>query len=131
MRTILTVCLYFSFIFISCSRGITQTGKASYYADLFNGRKTASGERFNNSQHTAAHKTLPFGTMVTVTNLENGKKVKVRINDRGPYVNGRVIDLSKAAAKKIGMLKDGVINVRLKYKKKKTVHTNSGALAKE
>jgi rare lipoprotein A len=104
--------------FTACAPKITQTGKASYYADKFNGRKTANGEIFHNSKFTAAHKTLPFGTRVKVTNLSNGKSVKVRINDRGPFVAGRMIDLSKTAAKKIDMVNTGVGNVKIKYKKK-------------
>ncbi|MGV3657069.1 MAG: septal ring lytic transglycosylase RlpA family protein [Chitinophagaceae bacterium] len=103
----------------SCSPKITETGKASYYADKFNGRKTANGEIFRNRKKTAAHKTLPFGTIVKVTNLRNGRSVKVRINDRGPFVAGRHIDLSKKAARKIGMVQEGVGNVKMQYKKKK------------
>ena len=103
----------------SCSRKITETGKASYYANSFNGKPTASGETFRQRKLTAAHKTLPFGTRVTVINIANGKKVKVRINDRGPFVPGRIIDLSHKAASRIGMLNIGVANVELKYKKKK------------
>lgn len=102
----------------SCSPKVTQKGKASFYADKFNGRKTASGETFRNSKLTAAHKTLPFGTKVKVTNKTNGKSVKVRINDRGPFVSGRIIDLSKKAAKKIDIYKAGVTEVEIKYKKK-------------
>ena len=101
-----------------CSVKVTQSGKASFYADKFNGRKTANGETFRNSKLTAAHKTLPFGTKVKVTNKNNGKSVKVRINDRGPFVAGRIIDLSKKAAKKIDLDKAGVAEVELKYKKK-------------
>ncbi len=101
-----------------CAPVITKSGKASYYADKFNGRKTASGERFSNGKKTAAHKTLAFGTKVKVTNLANGKTVKVRINDRGPFVAGRIIDLSKSAAKKIGLQKQGVANVKIAYRKK-------------
>src|SRR5215471_7906955 len=113
-------CLLLSFIILfSCAPKISQTGKASYYADKFNGRKTANGETFQNSKLTAAHKTLPFGTKVKVINLDNGKSVKVRINDRGPFVSGRIIDLSKKAAKKIGMVDTGVGNVKIKYKKKR------------
>ena len=104
----------------ACSKPIIQTGKASYYADKFEGRKTASGELFTQSKTTAAHKTLPFGTTVKVTNLQNGKTVKVTINDRGPFVEGRIIDLSKSAAKKIDLIKAGVVNVELKYKGKKS-----------
>lgn len=102
----------------ACAPKITQTGKASFYADKFNGRKTANGERFSNSKLTAAHKTLPFGTKVKVTNLSNGKTVKVRINDRGPFVAGRMIDLSKKAAKRIDLVNNGVGNVKIKYRKK-------------
>lgn len=93
-------------------------GLASYYADKFHGRKTASGETFNQTKLTAAHKTLPFGTIVKVTNLENNKSVKVRINDRGPFVDGRVIDLSKKAAKKLKLIHKGIVPVKLKILKK-------------
>lgn len=106
-------------IISSCAPQITETGKASYYADKFNGRKTANGETFRNRKKTAAHKTLPFGTVVKVTNLRNGRSVKVRINDRGPFVAGRHIDLSKKAARKIGMVQEGVGNVKMQYRKKK------------
>jgi len=88
-------------------------GKASFYAGQFHGRKTANGETFNMAQLTAAHPSLPFGTWVRVTNLRNGKDVVVRINDRGPFVKGRVIDLSAGAAKEIGILKTGVVQVKL------------------
>jgi rare lipoprotein A len=103
----------------SCSRKITETGKASYYADSFDGKRTASGETFHQRHLTAAHKTLPFGTRVTVVNISNGKSVKVRINDRGPCVPGRIIDLSHKAAAKLGMVNTGVANVEVKYKQKK------------
>ena len=86
---------------------------ASYYADKYHGRKTSNGETFNMYDMTAAHKTLPFNTKVKVTNLSNGKSVVVRINDRGPFVKGREIDLSKAAAAKIGMIKSGTAKVSL------------------
>ncbi len=88
-------------------------GIASFYGAKFNGRRTASGEKFTNSTLTAAHKTLPFGSKVQVTNLRNGKSVVVRINDRGPFVKGRIIDLSKAAAKKIGLNGAGTSRVEL------------------
>ncbi|GAC1439775.1 MAG: hypothetical protein NVSMB63_05390 [Sediminibacterium sp.] len=93
----------------------SEIGYASYYADRFNGLTTANGEIYQSSRLTAAHKTLPFGAVVTVTNLSNQKSVKVRINDRGPFVTGRVIDLSKAAAKKLDMINDGVVKVRIRY----------------
>lgn len=88
-------------------------GVASYYADKFNGRKTASGEVFDQKLLTAAHRTWPFETVVSVTNLANGKSVQVRINDRGPFVKDRLIDLSRAAAQKIDMLRSGTANVEI------------------
>ena len=112
--TLITIC-----IFASCAPKVIQTGKASYYAKKFNGRRTASGEKYRSSQKTAAHRTLPFGTKVKVTNLSNGKSVKVRINDRGPHVAGRIIDVSGRAAKQIGLVDQGVGNVKITYKKKK------------
>jgi rare lipoprotein A len=86
---------------------------ASYYADAHHGRRTANGERFDMHALTAAHRTLPFGTRVKVTNLDNGRSVVVRINDRGPYVEGRVIDLSQAAARELRFLDRGTTRVRL------------------
>lgn len=91
----------------------TERGEASYYADKFNGRKTASGEVFDNSKFTAAHNSLPFNTIVRVTNLGNGKTTEVRINDRGPSTKGRIIDLSKAAAIEINMLAAGTARVEI------------------
>lgn len=87
-----------------------QCGKASWYA-LYS--RTASGEMMNPNLLTAAHKSLPFGTKVRVTNIKNGKSVVVRINDRGPFIKGRVIDVSKGAARKIGMVKSGVASVKV------------------
>lgn len=91
----------------------TQTGKASFYADKFEGRPTASGEKYKHSKLTAAHKTLPFGTKVRVTNTANNQTVEVVINDRGPYVDGRVIDLSKSAAEKLGFVNLGLADVKI------------------
>ncbi len=88
-------------------------GVASWYGPGFHGRTTASGEVFNTNQMTAAHKTLPFGTQVRVTNLNNGRSVVVRINDRGPYHGSRVIDLSRAAAERIDMIQNGTASVRI------------------
>jgi rare lipoprotein A len=82
-------------------------GSASYYAAKFDGRRTASGERFDNSAMTAAHRTLPFGTLVRVTNIANGRSVILRINDRGPFARGRIIDLSRAAASELGLIVRG------------------------
>lgn len=90
-----------------------ETGMASYYGGKFIGRPTASGEIFDATKLTAAHKKLPFGTKVKVTNLSNNKSVIVRINDRGPFVAGRIIDLSEAAAKKIDMISKGVVKVTI------------------
>lgn len=95
---------------------VTRTlgsGVASYYGRRFHGRKTANGERFNMNAMTAAHKTLPFGTKVKVTNRRNGRSVVVRINDRGPFIRGRTIDLSRAAASKIGLIQTGHASVKL------------------
>lgn len=91
-----------------------DVGLASFYGKKFHGRKTASGERFNMYALTAAHKRLAFGAMVRVTHLENGRSVVVRINDRGPFAKDRIIDLSYAAAKKLGMVPQGVARVRIR-----------------
>src|SRR5206468_10034058 len=89
-------------------------GLASYYAEPYHGRRTASGEIFDSyKEMTAAHRTLPFNTIVRVTNTKNGKQVDVRINDRGPFIEGRVIDPSAAAARKIGPMRSGTAPVRL------------------
>ena len=93
--------------------GRALNGTASWYGPGFHGRKTASGERFDQNAMTAAHRSLPLGSVVRVTNLENGRKVTVEINDRGPYIRGRVIDLSKAAARRLGMVRDGLATVRV------------------
>jgi hypothetical protein len=90
-----------------------STGVASYYAREFNGRKTASGERYDMNDLTAAHPTLPFGTRVRVTNLSTGQSVIVRINDRGPFKKSRIIDVSYAAAKKIGLIAPGSAKVHI------------------
>lgn len=89
------------------------TGEASYYGEELAGNRTASGERFDPSKLTAAHRTLPLGSVVRVTNLRNGKSVVVRINDRGPFHGRRVIDLSKGAARLIGMVRSGTAHVRM------------------
>ncbi len=103
----------------SCARKVTESGKASYYADKFQGRRTANGEVFRQQRMTAAHRTLQFGTKVKVKNLDNGRTIKVRINDRGPFVAGRIIDLSRKAARKLGMTQAGVANVQIVYKRDK------------
>ncbi len=116
MKRAIFCCIVILF-FASCST-VKQRGKASYYSDEFDGRKTASGSIFKQNKRTAASKTLPFGTKVKVINVSNGKTVRVRITDRGPFVAGRIIDLSKKAARKLGMLQQGVANVEIRYKQK-------------
>jgi rare lipoprotein A len=88
-------------------------GYASYYAEKFHGKKTASGEIFDMNALTAAHRTLPFGTVCRITNLENNKSVVVRVNDRGPFVKDRILDLSKGASAAIGGIEAGIIKVRI------------------
>lgn len=90
-----------------------ETGAASYYASKFHGRTTASGEVYDETALTAAHRTLPFGTRVRVTHLATGKEVVVRINDRGPFIKGRIIDLSRRGARELNMLREGVARVRV------------------
>jgi rare lipoprotein A len=93
--------------------GIKDRGVASWYGEQFHGRQAANGEIFDMSALTAAHRTLPLGSMVRVVNLANGKHVRVRINDRGPYVNGRILDLSYAAAARLGMVSGGISVIQL------------------
>lgn len=107
---IFSTILLFSFAF---SFAQTQTGKASFYADKFEGKSTASGEKYRHTKLTGAHKSLPFGTKVKVTNLANKQSVEVVINDRGPYVEGRVIDLSKSAAEQLGFVNQGLADVQI------------------
>ncbi len=92
------------------STGKVEKGQASYYADKFQGKATASGEKYDKKKLTGAHRTLAFGTVVRVTNTANGKSVDVTINDRGPFKAGRVVDVSRAAAEQLDMIKAGVIN---------------------
>jgi rare lipoprotein A len=110
-----------------------ETGLASFYADKFEGRTTANGEKYKHSKHTAAHKTLPFGTILSVINLENGKVVTVRVNDRGPFVKGRIIDLSKSAAKELNFINQGVTKVKIttasSQKKSKVTYSKLEKLA--
>ncbi len=93
----------------------SETGIASYYGDKYEGRPTASGEKFRQKLLTAAHRTLPFGTMVTVTNLKNEKRIRVRINDRGPFKKGRIIDVSKKGAELLDFVRDGLVEVKIEY----------------
>lgn len=111
MRNILLIGLLL--LFATAGFAQTQTGKASFYADKFEGSPTASGEKYRHSKKTAAHKTLPFGTKVRVTNLENNKTIEVVVNDRGPYVDGRIIDLSRSAAEELDYINKGLAEVRI------------------
>ncbi|MBF9221620.1 septal ring lytic transglycosylase RlpA family protein [Hymenobacter ruricola] len=92
----------------------TQSGQGSYYADKFAGRPTTSGAPYRPGKMTAAHNTLPFGTRIKVTNVRNGKSVKVTVNDRGPHVKGRIVDVSRKAAQKLDLVDAGVVPVQLK-----------------
>lgn len=112
-RFIVFAVIFFAGILLHAATVYKSGVTASYYADKFHGRKTSSGEVFNMYDYTAAHKTLPFGTMLRVTNLANGKYVTVKVNDRGPFVKGRELDVSKAAAVKLGMIKTGTAKVRI------------------
>ena len=117
------LCLFIFFTLLECSTvptkrdsnwiGFTETGKASYYAMKFQSKKTASGELYDRAKKTASHKKLPFGTKVKVTNIKNSKSVIVKINDRGPFVKGRIIDLSNSAFRRIANLEAGVIEVKI------------------
>ncbi|HUC66361.1 MAG TPA: septal ring lytic transglycosylase RlpA family protein [Stellaceae bacterium] len=98
---------------LAATRVVDQVGLASWYGNQEQGRLTASGQRFDPRKLTAAHRTLPLDTKVKVTNLENGKSVEVKVNDRGPYIPGRVLDLSTEAAKLLGMEKEGLALVRI------------------
>ena len=105
--------LFFFLGLTSISLAQIQTGKASFYADKFEGSLTASGEKYRHSKLTAAHKTLPFGTKIRVTNQSNQLSVEVIVNDRGPYVENRIVDLSKSAAEKLDFINQGLADVSL------------------
>lgn len=102
---------HFSLLIPHSAQAQVQSGKASFYAKKFTGRKTASGERLHHDSLTCAHRTFPFGTMLRVTNPANGKEVIVRVTDRGPYVKGRIIDLSVRAARELGIIAQGIAPV--------------------
>ena len=110
-RYLLTVIFQLFIPFTICAQ--VQTGKASFYADKFEGSPTASGEKYKHNKLTAAHRSLPFGTKVRVTNVANNESVEVVINDRGPFVENRVIDLSKSAAEKLGFINQGLADVKV------------------
>jgi len=118
--SLILACAVISICLSACGRKVSprapsgfQTGMASWYGPKFHNKTTASGEKFDMRKLTAAHRTLPFNTIVRVENLKNGRKVDVRINDRGPFIEGRIIDLSRQAAEKLDMIRDGVVRVRI------------------
>ncbi len=122
LKNYLILSLLIAFSTSACAKHKNvQVGKGSWYGKKFHGRSTASGEKYNMYAHTAAHKTLAFNTMVKVTNLTNNRSIVVRINDRGPYAKGRIIDLSYGAAKKLGYVNKGVakLKVEVLYKQNK------------
>lgn len=100
-----------------------EVGLASWYGEAHQGKPTANGERFDRFQVSAAHKTLPLPSVVEVTNLENGRRLRVRINDRGPFVDGRILDLSQEAARKLGFEQKGIARVRVRYIEDKRIET--------
>ncbi len=107
-------------LFVSCqviNISAQSSGRASYYSNALHGRKMSNGERYNKNDLTCAHRTLPFGTKLRVTNMRNGKQVIVRVTDRGPFVRGRIVDLSYAAARAIGSISAGVASVRIEILK--------------
>jgi rare lipoprotein A len=95
-------------------RGYTEQGQASYYSNKLHGRKMANGQPYNRNKMTAAHRTMPFGTKVKVTNMQTNKSVKVTITDRGPFVKGRIVDLSEAAARRLNYVNAGIVPVQVK-----------------
>ena len=117
---IAVVSLVLTFTFQSVQADEVLTGKASFYGNKFHGRKTSSGVPYHRDSLTCAHKTLPFGTLLKVRNLKNGREVVVKVTDRGPFVKGRIVDLSQAAARELDMLSSGVANVEATFVKRVT-----------
>lgn len=113
IRTIGCILLFLSFSPVFSQIAYKKIGMASFYHDKFDGRKTSNGEIFSQKKLTCAHRTFPFGTRLKVTNIDNGKSVLVRVNDRGPYAKSRLIDLTRAAAQKLGFVHDGEVIVEI------------------
>lgn len=124
-----------SFLFSQTQKTSAEYGKCGYYADNLHGRKTSSGEKYDKNLFTCAHKTLPFGTKVRITRLDNKKSVVVRVNDRGPYLEGYVTDISRKAAEAIGLIRDGVTRVKVEVvndqQTAKAIPVSSRVLPKE
>lgn len=117
MRILFTAFLILISLLLFSQSNFPQFGKASFYADKFEGKLTASGEKYKHNSMTAAHKSLAFGTKLKVTNLTNGKSVVVTINDRGPYVDDRIIDVSRKAASKLDFIEIGIVDVKIELAK--------------
>lgn len=111
-QTLIIISTFLLTTFVPTQEKLSR-GKASYYADKFEGRPTASGEPYRAKELTAAHRKLPFGTMVRVTNVSNNKSVIVRVNDRGPHIKGRIIDVSRSAAEELDFVRDGIAVVTI------------------
>lgn len=124
--------LMMAFTVLPVSAQQKEVGKASYYGNKFHGRRTSDGSRYHRDSLTCAHRTLPFGTMIRVRNMANGREVVVKVTDRGPFARGRIVDLSYAAAKKIDMLQAGVTRVEVVpvNNKKRTDNGSTGVSAK-
>ncbi len=121
----LTLSLLFFFLFstsLNAQNKLVQVGKGSWYGKTFHGKRTANGEHYNMYECTAAHPTLPFNTIVRVTNLRNNRSINVRINDRGPYHGKRIIDLSYYAAKQLGYARKGFAKLKIKVLSKHSRH---------
>lgn len=114
-------------LLLSFSLSAEEYGLASYYSDDFQGRKTASGEKYQKDKLTAAHKSLPFGTVIKITRLDNNKSVRVRVNDRGPYIKGRIVDVSRKAAESLGLIRDGKAKVKVEVVGKGKVQAKTDA----
>ena len=108
-----------------------EFGLASYYSDKFQGKPTASGTPYDKNKYTAAHKTLPFGTIIKVTRLDNKKSVTVKVNDRGPYIGGRIVDLSRVAAQKLNLITDGTAQVKVEVVDRMTNEEVAASAAKK
>ena len=119
MKTSIKLFLSITFSIFAFTAMAQEFGMASYYADQYHGKKTASGQLYDKTKMTCAHKSLLFGSIVRVTRLDNGKSVEVRVNDRGPFIKGRIVDLSRVAAEALGIVKIGESKVKLELLKKK------------
>ena len=120
MKSTIKILLFNLFLTTTLIAQDDEFGIASYYSDLFQGKPTASGELYDKAQLTAAHKTLPFGTLVKVTRLDNNKSVQVRVNDRGPFISGRIIEISREGASRIDLIRDGATRVKVEIVKEKS-----------